>query len=581
MSQFVFSAFDPPSLVMPTPSAALNSQNSHDATHALSNGRSAEIFKFQTGNPTVKYGSYEADVASGQYTLCWGTVAELEEWIKAEERKLCVNLPLKEVVRNKNKQNHEWIQKRVYTCGRMPTGGKKIDDKKFPDQQRRIETKRLYCPCRLVAKQYPHTTIILGRYEADHSHPTGPRNLIYTCIPDEARVLIKHLLRDGMQPHLVLSQKIEAESIRLNQHDGLSILEWVEHLKTIDALLFFKASCDLSPPDSCLDADTFVLGIQTPYQKKCFRVWGHDYAGIDATHNTTVYYGALLFTIVVRDRHGHGFPVAWMLSSNGKADTIRYFLVHLRKQNPDVIPRRFMSDMDTAQLRTLAKLYLETLILLCWWHVLHAWQQHFNIHAYEELWKKLEGWICITDKTKFWDCWEEIKMIAPVSVVLYLESNYLDEKTLRMWSAIYRQDRSIFEISDTNMLVEAWHHLLKSFHVGGKQNRRADALIHILLNVALPHFIARHRAQQFGFEGPDLALRARNDIHIMAVQIKDDQILEVESDTTFLVHSQSTPDKSYTVNLEHYTCTCPSFPLIPFCKHICAVELKFPDVVVP
>ncbi|CAK5284824.1 unnamed protein product [Mycena citricolor] len=67
----------------------------------------------------------------------------------------------------------------------------------------------------------------------------------------------------------------------------------------------------------------------------------------------------------------------------------------------------------------------------------------------------------------------------------------------------------------------------------------------------------------------------------MAVQIKDDQILEVESDTTFLVHSQSTPDKSYTVNLEHYTCTCPSFPLIPFCKHICAVELKFPDVVVP
>ncbi|CAK5280479.1 unnamed protein product [Mycena citricolor] len=111
MSQFVFSAFDPPSLVTPAPSAALSSQNPHDATHASSNGRSVEIFKFQTGNPTVKYGSYEADVASGQYTLCWGTVAELEEWIEAEERKLCVDLPLKEVVRNKNKRNHKWIQK--------------------------------------------------------------------------------------------------------------------------------------------------------------------------------------------------------------------------------------------------------------------------------------------------------------------------------------------------------------------------------------------------------------------------------------------------------------------------------------
>ena len=41
----------------------------------------------------------------------------------------------------------------------------------------------------------------------------------------------------------------------------------------------------------------------------------------------------------------------------------------------------------------------------------------------------------------------------------------------------------------------------------GKRNRRVDQLINILLNVAIPHYLAKHRAQQFGFDGPDLALQ--------------------------------------------------------------------------
>ncbi|KAJ7871039.1 hypothetical protein B0H13DRAFT_1569692, partial [Mycena leptocephala] len=105
--------------------------------------------------------------------------------------------------------------------------------------------------------------------------------------------------------------------------------------------------------------------------------------------------------------------------------------------------------------------------------------------------------------------------LAPDSVIEYLEEYYLKEETLKMWSAVYRKDRNVFELCDTNMLVEAyvWHHVLKSFHLEGKRNRRVDQLIHTLLNVALPNYIANHRAQQFGFHGPDLALQKRNQIN--------------------------------------------------------------------
>ncbi|KAJ6463931.1 hypothetical protein C8R45DRAFT_840870, partial [Mycena sanguinolenta] len=204
-----------------------------------------------------------------------------------------------------------------------------------------------------------------------------------------------------------------------------------------------------------------------------------------------------------------------------------------------------------------------------------------------ELWEKLKSWIRITDEAEFWACWEEIKSLvskglAPASVIEYLQTYYLNQETLEMWSAVYRKDRTIFELCDTNMLVEAWHHVLKGFHMDGKRNRRVDQLIHTLINVALPNYIANHRAQQFGFHGPDLALQKRNSIHKQAKNITSEMIEEVEVGRVFTVKSQSTPGLHYTVDLRAYTCEpCPSFPAISFCKHICAVEDHFPDLVVP
>ncbi|KAJ7744244.1 hypothetical protein DFH07DRAFT_693599, partial [Mycena maculata] len=105
--------------------------------------------------------------------------------------------------------------------------------------------------------------------------------------------------------------------------------------------------------------------------------------------------------------------------------------------------------------------------------------------------------------------------LAPDSVTQYLQKNYLAPETLQMWSVVYPKDRTIFELCDTNVLVEAnkWHHILKMFHMDGKHNRHVNQLIHTLLNVALPYYIANHQAQQFGFNGPNLILKVRNSIH--------------------------------------------------------------------
>src|ERR1700730_5438171 len=101
-------------------------------------------------------------------------------------------------------------------------------------------------------------------------------------------------------------KQIEAENIWLHHQDGQSVLEWVDHLRKSGDLLAFKSSSDPPPPGSSLAPDTFALLIQTKYQRDVFHKHGHTFAGIDATHNTTHYENMSLFSVMVRDRWGHG-----------------------------------------------------------------------------------------------------------------------------------------------------------------------------------------------------------------------------------------------------------------------------------
>jgi hypothetical protein len=99
---------------------------------------------------------------------------------------------------------------------------------------------------------------------------------------------------------------MEAADIRLHPQDGPSIMCWAAQLREERALLAFKASCDPPPAGSFLAVDTFILIIQTEYQKEIFRKLGNSFMGIDATHNTTHYENVSLFTLIVRDNWGHG-----------------------------------------------------------------------------------------------------------------------------------------------------------------------------------------------------------------------------------------------------------------------------------
>lgn len=150
-----------------------------------------------------------------------------------------------------------------------------------------------------------------------------------------------------------------------------------------------------------------------------------------------------------------GIPVAWMLASSGSQTTIQYFLKLNRVQSPLTIPRYIISDFDWPQINACSAAYL-SFILLCWWHVLHSWQQHFHISTHPTLWDLLKRWIRMTNKSEFDAAWIKIQDIAPASFTEYLNQYWMKENVLKMWSGVYRTSRNIFELSDTNMLIEAY-----------------------------------------------------------------------------------------------------------------------------
>ena len=99
---------------------------------------------------------------------------------------------------------------------------------------------------------------------------------------------------------------IQDEDIWLDENDVISIKVWATQLQQEGAKITLIDKIDAPPPGSGLSPDTFVFCIQTKFQKDQFQEIGNGFLGIDATHNTTQYMGLQLFTVIARDRWGHG-----------------------------------------------------------------------------------------------------------------------------------------------------------------------------------------------------------------------------------------------------------------------------------
>ncbi|KIK00486.1 hypothetical protein K443DRAFT_100253 [Laccaria amethystina LaAM-08-1] len=290
-----------------------------------------------------------------------------------------------------------------------------------------------------------------------------------------------------------------------------------------------------------------------------------------------------------------------MITSNGTAETIGYFISLLREHSPLIIPHWLMTDHNLVQINALRCYFPTSMILLCWWHVLHAWQQHLIISQNVELWDKLKAWVWIECLKKFEATWLEIQRLVPTAFRNYLIHYYeslvqywMTDKFRAMWSAVNRKDRAIFERSDTNMLLEAyiphffyqivtlshlmssWHHVLKGKFLEGRRNRRVDHLLYILLCKVIEYYLVKQNCESISFEGPNIEARKCKTILQHSKAISTSDVHKSDHPGHYRIKSSSIADHIYDIDIIAYNCTCRDFPEICFCKHIATVQRYFP-----
>jgi hypothetical protein len=111
---------------------------------------------------------------------------------------------------------------------------------------------------------------------------------------------------------------MENKEIRHSENDATSIQVWVALIRQDGGEAILKDKLDPPPPGSGLDPESFVLCIQTQFQREQFQRLGCNFVSIDATHNTTHYQAISLFTLIVRDSWGHGtLSALWRISFFG------------------------------------------------------------------------------------------------------------------------------------------------------------------------------------------------------------------------------------------------------------------------
>ena len=125
---------------------------------------------------------------------------------------------------------------------------------------------------------------------------------------------------------------------------------------------------------------TFLLVIQTKFQKELMLKYGNRVCMMDAIYRTTKY-GFPCFFLTVKTSLGLGRVVATIIPQHETEDMVTEGLQILKQWNPNWKPLYFMMDKSSVELNAVGNVFSSCYRLLCDFHRAQAWQRWVNKSA--------------------------------------------------------------------------------------------------------------------------------------------------------------------------------------------------------
>ena len=146
-------------------------------------------------------GGFNWDQKKGEFNIEWANLAAFETWRREEEQIYSIEF----AVSTTQPRTSLYTQCQLFVCGHKASGGEVSYEKKNPDSERKIGTKKTGCSCHIWIKLYPHTSTVLGRYVAEHNHEIGFANIAYTRLSSGTQERIKAMLTQKVERHEIMS----------------------------------------------------------------------------------------------------------------------------------------------------------------------------------------------------------------------------------------------------------------------------------------------------------------------------------------------------------------------------------------
>ena len=355
---------------------------------------------------------------------CW---SEFDSWKVKEE-----NQTKSYYVRDSSAKTYGSLKHYYFHCNRSGNYESKGHTKRQLKLQGSCKTAST-CIAHMKVVQNTSTDEVTVEYCS--SHNSHDLNLCHLPVPQDIRLMIAAKLQDGValdqildvrdsstsagvgRQHLVTKQdinnikrKLNLQCIQKHPNDLMSVCTWVQELKSLpyNPIVVFKPQEESSSHNSsgCLTNDTFLLGIQTEYQRDAMQHYGNKLKCMDSTHGTNVY-DFLLISIIVVDNYGEGLPVAWALSNHEDTSVLLNFLQALKTRVKEIHPAIFMSDDAQQYFTSWCTVFGDTPSkLLCMWHVDRSWRKSLNDHVNNsqcriEIYHQLRVLLLEQNKTEF------------------------------------------------------------------------------------------------------------------------------------------------------------------------------------
>lgn len=235
----------------------------------------------------------------------------------------------------------------------------------------------------------------------------------------------------------------------------------------------------------------------------------------DATHCISCKKGVKLITVMAVDEHGRGRHLLWAVVTSETTEVyeaifrVLRHLVHDLQQRTGSdarwAPTTLMSDMAAEAFNAALRLWPQVVWLLCFWHVLKTLKLNlrkritgagapvarntiFNkLHAI--MYHKVEA----EARKLVEDVREELRkrrngVHDPADALQYLECNFFGPDTFERWTLYARCDAPQLLADGSNarvnMILEAWHSILKVQIFGARRNKWIGRLLLELLNAS-------------------------------------------------------------------------------------------------